>query len=113
MGKANFGLRATAVAAVGALALAACGGSDGGGSGSRGGSAPSKGGTLTFLTHAEKFQHLDPQRDYNGEDLAFASAYLTRTLTAYRVSPDGQKAGELVGDLATDTGKAVDGGKTW
>ncbi|GMA86056.1 hypothetical protein GCM10025868_13060 [Angustibacter aerolatus] len=72
-----------------------------------------KGGTLTFLTNAEKINHIDPQRNYTGEDLAFSSAYLERTLTAYKPSNDGTEAGKLVGDLATDTGKPSEGGKTW
>ncbi|MGN6612981.1 MAG: ABC transporter substrate-binding protein [Angustibacter sp.] len=117
MGKAKIGLRYVALASVGALALAACGGggSDnaGGGDNGSGGGKGQKGGTLTILTQAEQFNHLDPQRNYTGEDLAFSSAYFARTLTAYKMSPDGTKAGELVGDLATDTGKASDGGKTW
>jgi peptide/nickel transport system substrate-binding protein len=112
MGKAKAGLRLVALASVGALALAACGGGsdDSGSSGSDGGQ---QGGTLTILSQNEQLQHLDPQRNYTGEDLAFASAYLNRTLTAYKVSKDQTKAGELVGDLATDTGKASDGNKTW
>jgi peptide/nickel transport system substrate-binding protein len=113
MGTATIGLRLVAVSAVGALALAACGGGDDSNSAAGAPGTATKGGTLTFLTNLEQFQHLDPQRDYNGEDLAFASAYLTRTLTAYKVSPDGNTAGQLVGDLATDSGKASDGGKTW
>ncbi len=115
MGKAKTGLRFVALASVGAIALAACGGgsdnaaNNGGDNGGKG----QKGGTLTFLTNGEQFNHLDPQRNYTGEDLAFSSAYIARTLTAYKISPDGTKAGELVGDLATDTGKPTDGGKTW
>src|SRR3954470_1467836 len=114
MGTARTGLRLVTVAAVGALALAACGGGGSSKSSSSGGSGGAKkGGTITFLTNAEEFNHLDPQRNYTGEDLAFSSAYLTRTLTAYKISPDGTKAGQLVGDMATDTGKATNGGKTW
>jgi len=117
MGKAKIGLRYVALASVGALALAACGGggsdNTAGGGGNGDGGKGQKGGTLTILTNAEQFNHLDPQRNYTGEDLAFSSAYFARTLTAYKISPDGTKAGELVGDLATDTGKASDGGKTW
>jgi peptide/nickel transport system substrate-binding protein len=113
MGKAKTGLRFVALASVGALALAACGGGDSGDKASSSSGGGDKGGTLTFLTTAEQFNHLDPQRNYTGEDLAFSSAYYARTLTAYKMSPDGTKAGELVGDLATDTGKASDGGKTW
>ncbi|GAB3590745.1 ABC transporter substrate-binding protein [Angustibacter peucedani] len=115
MGKAKTGLRFVALASVGAIALAACGGGsdDNGGSNSADGGKGQKGGTLTFLTNGEQFNHIDPQRNYTGEDLAFSSAYFARTLTAYKISPDGTQAGELVGDLATDTGKASDGGKTW
>jgi peptide/nickel transport system substrate-binding protein len=116
MGKAKIGLRYVALASVGALALAACGGGgsdNNAGGGDNGGGKGQKGGTLTILTNAEQFNHLDPQRNYTGEDLAFSSAYFARTLTAYKISPDGTKSGELVGDLATDTGKASDGGKTW
>jgi len=113
MGKAKTGLRFVALASVGALALAACGGGDSGDKASSSSKTGDKGGTLTILTNAEQFNHLDPQRNYTGEDLAFSSAYFARTLTAYKMSPDGTKAGELVGDLATDTGKPTDGGKTW
>jgi peptide/nickel transport system substrate-binding protein len=118
MGKATSGLRVAALASAGALALAACGGGSGGGSGGGGGSSaagggPQKGGTLTFLTQSQQLQHLDPQRNYTGEDLAFSSAYLTRTLTSYVYSTDDKKANGIQGDLATDTGKATDGGKTW
>ena len=90
-----------------ALALSACGGK------SDGASAGTKGGTLVFLTEAEQFAHLDPQRNYTGEDLAFASGYLNRTLTQYTLSPDNTEASKLVADLATDTGTTPDGGKTW
>ena len=117
MGKAKIGLRYVALASASALALAACGGGgDGGGSNepSNGAGADGqKGGTLTFLTTQEQIAHLDPQRNYTGEDLALSSAYLTRTLTAYKVSKDGTEAGTLVPDLATDTGKPTDEGKTW
>ncbi len=116
MGKAKTGLRFVALASVGAIALAACGGGNGSGSGGNNNVSSGKGqkgGTLTFLTTNEQFNNLDPQRNYTGEDLAFSSAYLARTLTAYKLSPDGTQAGQLVGDLATDTGKPTDGGKTW
>ncbi|HEX8498494.1 MAG TPA: ABC transporter substrate-binding protein [Actinomycetales bacterium] len=117
MGKATTGLRWVALASAGALALAACGGGgdeSGEANPTTGESAAGeKGGTLTFLTEGEQITHLDPQRNYTGEDLAFSSAYLTRTLTAYKVSKDGTEAGTLVPDLATDTGTPTDAGKTW
>ncbi len=91
-----------------ALLLTACGGGS-----EDGASAGTKGGTLTFLTEAEQILHLDPQRNYTGEDLAFASGYLNRTLTQYTLSADNNEASKLVADLATDTGTTPDGGKTW
>src|SRR3954449_5321870 len=118
MSKAITGLRFVALASAGALALAACGGSDGSKSSSSasssGGSAKGeKGGTLTVFTLDEQFTHLDPQRNYTGEDLAFSSGFLTRTLTAFKLSTNGEQANTVVPDLATDTGKPSDGAKTW
>ena len=117
MAKAKTGLRYVALASAGALALAACGGGSGGPAGSNSSSGAAaegtRGGTITFLASEEQIAHLDPQRNYTGEDLAFSSAYLTRTLTAYKVSKDGITAGKLDPDLATDTGKPTEGGKTW
>jgi peptide/nickel transport system substrate-binding protein len=106
--------RGLAAAAALAMALAACGGgSDEGGPGGGAGNRPVDGGTVTFLTLQDQLQHLDPQRNYTGEDLAFANGYLQRTLTAYKYSPDGEEATGLVPDLATDTGTSSDGAKTW
>ena len=82
MGKANKGLRIAAVGAVAALALAACGG--GSSSSTSGGGEPAKGGTLYYLTNAEQFYQIDPQRIYTGEDLAFFNGTIYRTLTAYK-----------------------------
>ncbi len=97
-------------AATVAMLLTACGGeSSTGGASSEG----TKGGTLTFLTEAEQILHLDPQRNYTGEDLAFASGYLNRTLTQYQLSKDNNTASQLVADAATDIGTPADGGKTW
>ena len=114
MSKATTGVKVAALAAASALLLAACGGSDSGDTGSTdtGGEA-TKGGTLTFITQGEQIQHLDPQRNYTGEDLAFAGSYLHRTLVQYALSADNEAAGELAPDLATDTGTPVDGGKSW
>jgi peptide/nickel transport system substrate-binding protein len=106
--KKSTGIRFGVGAASLALLLTACGG----GSGSADGEG-SKGGTLYILTEAEQILHLDPQRNYTGEDLAFASAYLNRTLTQYTVSKDNNEASQLVADAATDTGTTPDGGKTW
>lgn len=118
MGKARIGLRAAALASVAAMTLAACGGGGSGDDTSGGGSAggdgkPVKGGTLTFLTISDQIAHLDPQRNYTGEDLAFASAYLNRTLTSFKYSTDPTEANTLVGDLATDTGTPSEDAKSW
>jgi peptide/nickel transport system substrate-binding protein len=117
MGKASIGLRAVVLASAAAMALAACGGSSGGGTGTgdkAGGSGePTKGGTLTFLTLADQIQHLDPQRNYTGEDLAFTSGYLNRTLNVYPFSTDSKKANSLQPDLATDTGTPNDDATSW
>jgi peptide/nickel transport system substrate-binding protein len=89
-----------------ALLLSGCTKSSTSGSGS-------KGGTLYILTQAEQILHLDPQRNYTGEDLAFASGFLNRTLTQYTLSKDNNTASKLVADLATDTGTSSDNSKTW
>ena len=77
----RFGVGAASLA----LLLSACGG--GSGSASEG----TKGGTLYILTELEQILHLDPQRNYTGEDLAFASAYLNRTLTQYTLAKDNNE----------------------
>lgn len=113
MGKASIGLRSVVLVAGVALAASACGGSGGGTTPGTGGGKAEKGGTLTFITLQKQFNHLDPQRNYTGEDLAFAGGYMHRTLTAYNLTPDGEKANGIIGDLATDTGKSSNGAKTW
>ncbi|CAB4818813.1 unannotated protein [freshwater metagenome] len=113
MGKANKGLRLAAVGAVAALALAACGGGSSSSSSASGGAEPTKGGTLYYLTNAEQFDQIDPQRIYTGEDLAFFNGTIYRTLTAYKFSADPTEGTSIVGDLATDTGTVTNGGKTW
>jgi len=117
MGKASMSVRLAALAAAAALVLAACGGGggndNGGNEGAAGAGEPTKGGTLTFLTIAERIGRLDPQRNYTGEDLAFASAYLNRTLTSYKYSTDDAEANTLVPDLATDTGTPNEDASSW
>ena len=81
--RAPLRLHAVVVGAVAALVLSACGGggSDDTGGADDAGNGPVKGGTITFLTIQDQINHLDPQRDYTGEDLAFSGAYLNRALT--------------------------------
>ncbi len=114
MRKIRPGVRAAVVVAAGALALTACGGGNGGttSTGANTGT-PTKGGKITYLEVGEQFDRVDPQRVYTGEDLAFFSGTLFRTLTAYKFSKDSKEGTSIVPDLATDTGTVSDGGKTW
>ena len=74
---------------------------------------PAKGGTIYVLTQNEQWNQVDPQRAYTGEDMAFFSATIYRSLTAYKLSADATEGTSLTPDLATDLGTATDGGKTW
>ncbi len=69
-----------------------------------------RGGTITGL-RATRWDHLDPQRAHERDAMSVGSALLYRTLTGY--VDDGKGRLRLVGDLATDTGRSPDGGKTW
>lgn len=90
----------------------ATGGSTGGSTGSNTQAAGGKkGGTLYYLTKRNA-EHLDPQRTYVGRDISNESRMVYRTLTTFP-SADGQASLKLVADLATDTGKASNGNKTW
>ena len=73
---------------------------------------PQTGGTLFFLEHAPKLDHLDPNRIYTGRDLAFMNSFVTRTLVAYNPVP-GAAGTLLVPDLATNTGIPSNSAKTW
>ena len=108
----------------GALLLAACGGSSdsesdasaaasGAASEGAAGGEGQPGGTLTILSPAEQLLTLDPQVVYTGEDLGFLGATIQRSLTAYQVAPGDVEGTTLVPDMATDTGTASNGGKTW
>ena len=81
--------------------LASCSSSSGG-----------AGGTLTFLTNAESWTHADPNRNYTGQHIAWFGSFMHRTLTAY-ARAEGAAGSEVVADLATDTGRASNGNKTW
>ena len=94
--------KAAAVAAAVAILLAGCSSTPSSSSGS------GKGGTLTILTPATQI-NLDPAKSQN---LATTSlSLIERRLTTWEVKP-GQAA-KVVPDLATNTGTASDGGKTW
>ena len=115
---------AVALIAVAALGLSACGSSDDGGGGA--GSAPKmgndgigkianpsdeKGGTLKFGLAGEWGDTVDPGETYYGYSWDMMRNYV-RTLTMFKAAP-GKAGLEVVPDLATDLGKATDGGKTW
>jgi len=85
---------------------AACGSADAGEEGQQ----PERGGNLIAVI-AAKVAHLDPQRIKNATE-ANLSRLTSRTLTTFRSEP-GKAASEIVGDLATDTGRPSDGNKTW
>ncbi len=74
---------------------------------------PTPGGTLYLLTQAQQFDQVDPQRAYTGEDMAFFNGTIYRSLEQFQFSSDFSTAAKLAPDLATDTGTATDGGKTW
>lgn len=108
--------RLLAAVAVTALAgsLAACGGDSGGGASNKADRSEAvKGGTLNYY-FAGTIDHLDPQRVYVGVDIANLNKTVYRSLVAFPAGEeDPEKGTELIPDLATDTGKATDDGKTW
>ncbi|MFD0818499.1 ABC transporter substrate-binding protein [Micromonospora zhanjiangensis] len=69
-----------------------------------------KGGTLKLLLETD-FEHLDPQRSYLVKAMS-TEQMLVRTLTAFR--EDGKGKLTLIGDLAENPGKDVNGDcKNW
>lgn len=76
-------------------------------------SGPTKGGTMYLLTDADNWVDVDPQRIYTGEDLAFFSGTIYRSLESYKYSADPTEGTSLAPDLATDLGTASPDGKVW
>ena len=70
------------------------------------------GGTLTYVTNSDAWTHADPNRNYTGMHIAWFGSYMHRTLTAYDRA-EGAAGSAVVPDLATDTGTASNGNKTW
>lgn len=101
-----------AVAMAGSMSLAACGGGSSDSKSGGGSSAEGAGGTLYYLTKRPA-EHLDPQRMYIGRDLSNMGRLVYRSLVQSPVTEDSKAADKPVPDLATDTGKMSDGGKTW
>ncbi len=91
---------------VGALALAGCGGSDGGGT--SGSKDLKKGGTLR-LAGPEEIGNLDPATGYGPADLAMQHA-INRGLFSYPTTTDEQAAITVTPDLATDIPTVDNGG---
>jgi peptide/nickel transport system substrate-binding protein len=100
--------RAVAAAAVLALAVTACNANNKSGS-TAGSTAPAEQGGTMHLLSTSKEMSLDPAKSQN---LGTGTIHLVlRGLTSWKTSTD--KATEIAPDLATDTGKVSDGGKTW
>jgi peptide/nickel transport system substrate-binding protein len=100
--------RAVAAAAVLALAVTACNANNKSGSTAGSTAVAEQGGTLHLLSTSKEIS-LDPAKSQN---LGTSTIHLVlRGLTSWKTSTD--KAPEIVPDLATDTGKVSDGGKTW
>ncbi|GAA2466250.1 ABC transporter substrate-binding protein [Streptomyces macrosporus] len=68
-----------------------------------------QGGTIRVYQE-DDFSHLDPGQIYVS-DAGQLSTLIHRGLTTYKQADDGSLT--VVGDLATDSGKQSDGGKTW
>lgn len=102
-------------ALAGSLVLASCNANSrgssasGSSSGGHGATAAAKHGGTLYQYSSQKELHWDPAMSQN---LGTSSIHLiVRGLTAWKTSPTGDT--QLVPDLATTTGKASDGGKTW
>ncbi|MYW68986.1 ABC transporter substrate-binding protein [Streptomyces sp. SID8379] len=136
LSRRNFVI-ATSVAVAGSAVLSACSSGNAGGGGSKdggsGGATTYTGAKVTIGTAADSkgpapeldgakkggtiygyspddFSHLDPQRIYYSYNSTVALLY-ARCLTGYKIDANGHQ--KLVGDLATDTGTASNGNKTW
>jgi peptide/nickel transport system substrate-binding protein len=115
---------ATAIGAVVAVGLSACGGGGGGGTGGGDSTTPAadaaigavfnpsdkKGGTLKFANSGE-WDSLDPGNTYYGFSWDFIRLY-ERQLVMFKPGP-GKQSQEIVGDLAEGKGVPSDGNKTW
>ena len=111
MTRRKHGIAAIALGGVVAITAAGCGGGTSTSTASGTAGASAKGGTLYYLTKRPA-EHLDPQRTYIGRDISNESRMVYRTLTSYPVAA-GKAGTKLLPDLATDTGTASNGGKTW
>jgi peptide/nickel transport system substrate-binding protein len=96
------------IAVAAALVMAGCNANPKNGGGDTSTTAVAKGGTLYVLNNVTTVT-LDPAKS---QSLAITSlGLLFRRLTTWDIEPG--KTAKVVPDLATDTGKSSDGGKTW
>ncbi|GAA3387847.1 hypothetical protein GCM10020369_31830 [Cryptosporangium minutisporangium] len=72
-------------------------------------SSARRGGTVVLFATAQYWE-LDPTLNRYADGMMVSNRLLARTLTSYRRA-SGRTT--LVGDLATDTGRSTDGGRTW
>jgi peptide/nickel transport system substrate-binding protein len=77
--------------------------------GARAPDEPKFGGTLNIVVGV-KIEHLDPQWMSSANDVNLSRLY-ARTLTTFKSGPDAK--GEVVGDLATDSGRPVGRNQVW
>lgn len=110
--KRSHSLRIATLTSSLVLALAACsgGGPQGATSAAGPGGKAAKGGTVRVLTNVA-FSHLDPARGFDGGVNNFYRL-IYRTLTTQGAAP-GRAGTAIRPDLATDTGRPSQGGKTW
>ena len=102
------GLATTAVVAT----VSACGSSSSTTGGSSAPAAGAKGGTLYILSGTAT-EHWDPQRVYVGVNIEYGNRLFTRTLVSWSTPANDTEVTKIVPDLATDTGKVSEDGKTW
>ncbi|MGH3760045.1 ABC transporter substrate-binding protein [Actinophytocola sp.] len=117
-------ITATAVSAVVALVVSACGGGDGDGDGNGGNAEPAfnaavgkiynpsdeTGGIIKMANNGD-WDSLDPGETYYGYSWDFLRLY-GRALVMYKIAP-GEESGELVPDLAESLGESSPDAKTW
>jgi len=114
----NTRLRGFAAGMAVVVLVGACSGSTASPSVAAPGAAGQKGGTAYLLmttatAGADKFQDMDPERIYTGEDEAFFGATTIQSLTSFKYSADVKVASTLVPDAATDTGTPSSDAKQW
>jgi peptide/nickel transport system substrate-binding protein len=75
--------------------------------------APARVGGTLYILGQGPVGAWDPQRLNVGADMAFAGRVFQRTLTAWAPATRQDTLPALAPDLATDTGRVTDGGRSW